>query len=227
MNEPNISVLMTSYNNENTIEEAIKSVLNQTYKNVTLLILDDCSSDNTYKIIKKIKETNKNLKIFRNKKNIGLTKSLNILIQESKGEILARQDGDDVSFPKRIEKQIDYLSRKKLQACTSRAVLTNNKRKIPKFSHLLPNSFVIKYKNPFIHGTLMIKKSLLIEIGLYDERFIYAQDYQLFKKILDKNIKVGLIREPLYKLNMENNISSIKKNEQKYYADCVRLNKSP
>ena len=57
----------------------------------------------------------------------------------------------------------------------------------------------------------MIKKSLLIEIGLYDERFIYAQDYQLFKKILDKNIKVGLIREPLYKLNMENNISSIKK----------------
>ena len=83
MNEPNISVLMTSYNNENTIEEAIKSVLNQTYKNVTLLILDDCSSDNTYKIIKKIKETNKNLEIFRNKKNVGLTKSLNIFDRKS------------------------------------------------------------------------------------------------------------------------------------------------
>ena len=57
----------------------------------------------------------------------------------------------------------------------------------------------------------MIKKSLLLEIGLYDERFIYAQDYQLFKKIIDKNINIGLIREPLYKLNMANNISSIKK----------------
>ena len=89
--------------------------------------------------------------------------------------------------------------------------MINNKRKIKKFSHLLPNSFVIKYKNPFIHGTLMIKKSLLLEIGLYDERFIYAQDYQLFKKIMNKNINIGLIREPLYKLNMENNISSIKK----------------
>lgn len=216
---------MSVHNNKDTVIDSVQSILNQSYKNYEFLIMDDCSTDNTFELLNTFDDVR--IRLFKNDKNIGLTKSLNILIQESKGEILARQDGDDVSFPKRIEKQIDYLSRKKLQACTSRAVFTNNKRKIPKFSHLLPNSFVIKYKNPFIHGTLMIKKSLLIEIGLYDERFIYAQDYQLFKKILDKNIKVGLIREPLYKLNMENNISSIKKNEQKYYADCVRLNKSP
>ena len=216
---------MSVHNNKDTVIDSVQSILNQSYKNYEFLIMDDCSTDNTFELLNTFNDVR--IRLFKNDKNIGLTKSLNILIQESKGEILARQDGDDVSFPKRIEKQIDYLSRKKLQACTSRAVLTNNKRKIPKFSYLLPNSFVIKYKNPFIHGTLMINKSLLIEIGLYDERFIYAQDYQLFKKILDKNIKVGLIREPLYKLNMENNISSIKKNEQKYYADCVRLNKSP
>ena len=107
MNEPTISVLMTSYNNENTIEEAIKSVLNQTYKNVTLLILDDCSSDNTYKIIKKIKETNKNLKILEIK-NIGLTKSLNILIEKVTTEFIARQDADDVSVSNRLEEQINY-----------------------------------------------------------------------------------------------------------------------
>ena len=74
MTEPNISVLMTSYNNENTIEEAINSVLNQTYKNITLFILDDYSIDNTYKIIKNIKNNNKNLKIFRNKKKYWLNK---------------------------------------------------------------------------------------------------------------------------------------------------------
>jgi len=216
---------MSVHNNSSTIIDSVQSILNQSYKNFEFLIIDDCSTDNTFELLNTFNDVR--IKLFKNDKNIGLTKSLNILIQESKGEIIARQDGDDVSFPKRMEKQINYLNSKGLQVCTSRAILIDNKRKIPKFSHLFPSKLVINYKNPFIHGTLMIKKPLLIELGLYDERYIYAQDYHLFKKILDKNIKVGILKEPLYKLNMANNISSNKKIEQKYYADCVRFNKSP
>ena len=75
--------------------------------------MDDCSTDNTFELLNTFNDVR--IRLFKNDKNIGLTKSLNILIQESNGEILARQDGDDVSFPKGIEKQIDYLSRKQIK----------------------------------------------------------------------------------------------------------------
>ena len=222
MNEPNISILMTSYNNENTIEEAIKSVLNQTYKNVTLLILDDCSSDITYKIIKKIKETNKNLKIFRNKKNIGLTKSLNILIEKVTTEFIARQDADDVSVSNRLEEQINYLLTNNLDACTTRSINKKTNKKIPGLSFYIPFKILLFYKNPFIHGTLLIKKSVLNKIGNYDETFYFAQDFKLMKDLIDKKFKVGILNKVLYKLNMENNISTLYADEQKYFAKCVK-----
>ena len=62
--------------------------------------------------------------------------------------------------------------------------------KIPRFSHLLPNEFVLKYKNPFIHGTLFVEKDVITEIGGYSEQFKYAQDYKLFSDMISKNYKV-------------------------------------
>jgi glycosyltransferase involved in cell wall biosynthesis len=222
MIEPNISVLMTSYNNENTIEEAINSVLNQTYKNITLLILDDCSNDNTYKIIKSIKDKNKNLKIFRNKENVGLTKSLNILINKVTTEFIARQDADDISLPNRLEEQIDYLLNNDLDACTTRSINKKTSKKIPGFSFYLPIKLLLLYKNPFVHGTLLINKSVLNKIGNYNENFYFAQDFKLMKDLIDKKFKVGILNKVLYKLNMENNISTLYADEQKYYAACAK-----
>ena len=222
MTDPNISVLMTSYNNENTIEEAIESVLNQTYKNVTLLILDDCSTDNTYEIIKKIKNKNNNLIIFKNKKNVGLTKSLNILINKVSTDFIARQDADDISLPNRFEEQITYLLDNNLDACTSRAINKKTNKKIPGFSFYLPVKLLLLYKNPFIHGTLLINKEVLNRIGNYNENFYFAQDFKLMKDLIDTKYNVGILNKVLYKLNMENNISNLNADEQKYFADCVR-----
>ncbi len=222
MTEPNISVLMTSYNNENTIEEAINSVLNQTYKNITLFILDDYSIDNTYKIIKNIKNNNNNLKIFRNKKNIGLTKSLNILINKVSTDFIARQDADDISLPNRLEEQIDYLLNNNLDACTTRSINKKTNKKIPGISFYIPIKLLLLYKNPFIHGSLLIKKEVLNNIGNYNESFYFAQDFKLMKDLIDEKYKVGILNKVLYKLNMENNISTIYADEQKYFADCAK-----
>ncbi len=222
MTEPNITVLMTSYNNESTIKEAVDSVLNQTYKNVLLLLLDDCSSDNTYEIIKKIKKNNSNLKIFRNKKNIGLTKSLNILINKVSTEFIARQDADDISLPNRLEEQIDYLLSNNLDACTTRSINKNTNKKIPGVSFYLPIKLLLFYKNPFIHGSLLINKDVLNKIGNYNESFYFAQDFKLMKDLIDRKHKVGILNKVLYKLNMENNISTLNSDEQKYFADCAR-----
>jgi len=75
----------------------------------------------------------------------------------------------------------------------------------------------IKYKNPFIHGTLMVKKKAILDVGLYDENVKYAQDYKLFLELLKKNYKLKILNKKLYILNMQNNISSLKKEEQQFY----------
>ncbi len=217
---PLISVLLSVYNDDKNIKKSIDSILSQSYKNIELLVIDDCSTDKTYEIINEIKDSR--VKIFRNKDNKGLTKSLNILIKESKGQILARQDSDDVSLPNRLEIQYSELQKSQLDACTTRAHIKNSKRSIPRFSHLLPLSIVIKYKNPFIHGTLMIRKSVILNIGMYDESIKYAQDYKLFLELLKKNYKIKILRKKLYVLNMKNNISSLKKEEQRSFFKKIQ-----
>ena len=86
---------------------------------------------------------------------------------------------------------------------------------------------IINVKNPFIHGTLLIKKSILNKLGNYDERFFYSQDYRLMKNLVLSSYKVKTINETLYDLNMENNISNKFKEEQKYYSDCVKKDIDP
>ena len=80
----------------------------------------------------------------------------------------------------------------------------------------------MKFKNPFIHGSLIIKKQVLNDLGLYDENFYFAQDYKLYLDLLNNGYSIKAINKPLYNLNTINNISSNNKDEQKYYFNCAR-----
>lgn len=222
-----ISVIMSCFNSEKTLSDSIESILNQTYPNFEFLILDDGSTDRTSNILNEYQELDQRIKIFKNQKNIGLTKSLNILIKKSTGKYLARQDSDDVSFNKRFSEQINFLSNSKYKICTTRAEVMGTTNKIPGYSFYFPQKLIIKFKNPFIHGTLLIEKELMKSIGGYDEDFYFAQDYKLFSDLLSQNYSVGTINKVLYKLNMRNNLSSNMKKEQKYFADCVRKSLKP
>ncbi len=227
MNNKNlISVIMSVYNNQDTVEESINSILNQSYKNIEFLIIDDNSEDNTNKVLAQF-ENHENIKLFRNTDNLGLTKSLNKLIGYSKGDFIARQDGDDVSYKKRLELQHNFLNENKLDFCTCSAEDIQTKRKLRKFTNVLPEKFTLKFKNPFIHGTLLIRKDSLTNIGGYDEDFYYAQDYKLFVDLVRNGSKFRNINKVLYKLNTTNNISINKKDIQSYYADCVKNNLEP
>ena len=222
-----ISILMSVHNSSNTIEKSVQSILDQDYKNIEFLIMDDGSTDDTYEKLILLSEKNKNIILFKNTENIGLTKSLNILIKNSNGKILARQDGDDLSVRNRISTQYNYLKKLNLDFCTTRAFINDTNKKIPGYSYFLSPTILMKYKNPFIHGTLLLKKSIVEDVGFYDENFYYAQDYKLMKDLIKKNYKFKIINECLYFLNMKNNISTLNKDEQKYYAECVRKNIVP
>ena len=222
-----VSVLLSTYNSEESIGESIDSLLSQTYKNLEILISDDGSTDSTKEICKKFQLKDERILLFSNKKNIGLTKSLNNLAQKASGSLIARHDADDISLPYRIEEQIQFMKKKKLDAVTTRSLVKQNNKKRPGISFYIPDKILINRKNPFIHGTLIIKKNVFQEIGYYDERFYYAQDYKLFYDLLDKGYKVKTLNKALYILNTENNISSENLERQNYYADCVRFRKNP
>ena len=152
---------------------------------------------------------------------------MNLLINKSDGEFIARQDDDDISLSHRIETQIKVIKDLNLDFATSRAKILGTDKLIPGLSFNLPVSFVMNFKNPFIHGTLLIKKKILNDIGNYDERFYYAQDYKLFSDLVARGFKYTTIKEPLYKLNVKDNISNNFKKEQDYYSRCVRNNSIP
>jgi len=222
-----VSIIMSCYNSQTTIGQSVESILNQSYKNFELLICDDGSIDDTYKEILDYSKTDSRINVFRNKKNIGLTKSLNLLIDKADGEFIARQDDDDTSLSQRIETQVKQINELNLDFITTRAKILGTDKMIPGISFNLPDSFVISFKNPFIHGTLLIRKKVINGIGNYDERFYYAQDYKLFTDLIARGYKYTTIKEPLYNLNVKDNISNNFKREQDYYSRCVRNNSIP
>ena len=217
-----VSVVMSAYNSESSIAESIESILNQSYQNIEFLIIDDCSTDRTADVIESYLEKNKNIKFTKNKTNLGLTKSLNILIKKSSGQYIARQDADDISLHHRVQEQMQILKSNNLDFCTTRAIIKDSMKLIPGVSSFLPKKIVLKFKNPFIHGTLLAKKTVINEIGNYDENFFYAQDYKLFYDLLKSKYNFKMILKPQYILNIKDNISENKKIEQNYFAECVR-----
>ena len=220
--KPLVSILMSVRNGEQTVEKSIKSILNQSYDYFEFLIVDDCSTDSTLGKLKILEKQDNRISIFTNSENIGLTKSLNKLIKNTKGELIARQDADDYSNPERIYTQVQYLLKNNLDAVTSRALIIGSAKKIPGLSYYIPAKLLMKFKNPFIHGSLIIKKQVLNDLGLYDENFYFAQDYKLYLDLLNNGYSIKAINKPLYNLNTINNISSNNKDEQKYYFNCAR-----
>lgn len=104
-----ISVLIPTYNVEHYIEEAVTSILNQTYRNIEVIVVDDCSTDNTFKILEKMSKDDKRLKVYRNSENKKISYTLNKALKFSTGTYIARMDGDDICIPDKLERQMNYL----------------------------------------------------------------------------------------------------------------------
>ena len=222
MINPTISCIMSVHNRSSQLENSIQSVLDQTYTDFEFLIIDDGSSENILEILEKFKKIDNRVKIFKNSQNIGLTKSLNRLISESTGIYIARQDADDISDKKRFETQINFLTKNNYDGCTTLARGLQSNKILRLKSSLFPVKILLKFKNPFIHGTLMLNRKVIQDIGSYNEYFYFAQDYKLFTDLVTKGYRVKIIKEVLYRINQENNISNNHKKEQQAYAKEVQ-----
>lgn len=104
-----ISVLIPVYNVEKFVKQAVESIMNQTYRNLEIIIVDDCSTDKTVNILTKLAAKDKRIKLLRNSKKRNICYSLNKALKYSTGKYIARMDGDDISDLNRIEKQYKFL----------------------------------------------------------------------------------------------------------------------
>lgn len=232
-----ISVIMSVFNGEKHIGDAIESILNQTFRNFEFIIVDDASFDNSFKIIQKYAALDNRINLIRNLKNIGLTKSLNKSIKISKGDFIARQDVDDVSLPNRLKNQYDYLlTHHKYSFCGCNGTIKETGKDLLQFFkfHEIKNNLIIK--NCFTHSTILIRKIILKKYGYYNENYRYGQDYELWCRLIykhnlrAKNLTEKLIIQsvPLEKLKEKNNDKFLiqKKNFVKTKLKYIRYSKN-
>ena len=185
-----VSVLMPIYNQERFLKESIASILGQSFKDCELLIMDDGSSDNSFKIIKSFQD--KRIKVFQNSKRLGLAKCLNRLIIKSHGKYLARMDGDDISLQDRLIKQASFLDKNiKVALVGCKAKIINAKGVVIGYFKY-PSGYQeirkdILSQNLFVHPGIMMRKDIIKSLGGYDEKLFYSQDYDLTLRLVVKH----------------------------------------
>jgi len=221
-----LSVLMTAYNAENYIHESISSIINQSFKNWILILVDDKSEDNTVKIVKSF--NNKKIKIYKLKKNIGRTNALNYGLKKCKTKYTAILDADDISSTHRLKKQIYFLEKnKKFQMVGSWAHLIDSagkkigSKKTDRDFTKMTNS--LKLINYIPHSSITYSTSFAKKLGGYPSHLKYAQDFALILKFL-KEKKINVIPEYLVKCRFtENSMTFSKKYEQTITNDGIKL----
>jgi glycosyltransferase involved in cell wall biosynthesis len=186
---PLVSVVLACYNCEKYIEQAVESIINQAYRNLEILITDDCSTDNSYKILKQIAEKDNRIVLMRNETNLKLAKTLNNMIAVAKGKYIARMDADDISFSKRIEKQVEFMETYLDYAICGTNVwhINGNGKKIPTGKIPITNEEINNgkyYKSPFYHPSVMFRGEVIRKYK-YNEDLVVAQDYALWFSILE------------------------------------------
>ncbi len=183
-----VSVLMPAYNAEKYIGFAIDSILNQTFKNFELLIIDDGSSDSTFDIIKKYSQLDPRIKMSQNPKNSGVSKTRNNLIKQARGKYIVWQDADDVSLPFRIQEQYSYMEANHDVVVVGgflQFIDEDGKqlyvRNYAEFDVQLRKN-IFKY-SPVSQPVSMIRKNVFEKSGLYDESLNQAEDLDISFRI--------------------------------------------
>lgn len=196
-----VSVLMSVYNGAPTLEKAAASVLAQTYRNLELILCDDASTDDTWRIMQRIAAQDARVTVFQNKTNRGLGASLNGCLLRAGGEYIARQDADDVSDPDRIERTMDFLlsSGAPYAACGVRVFDYGGVWSTRQYPQKI-TKHIIAQKNPFFHPTMVFRRAVLEGVGGYSEtpETRRTEDYDLVMRLAAEGVIGENLPEILY-----------------------------
>lgn len=179
---PLVSIVIPVHNGERYIKESIDSCLDQTYENIEVIVVDDKSGDGTLDILK---EYGDKITVLPIEKQNGLGNVINIGIRKSKGKYIARMDADDVMYPTRIEKQIEYLESHpncvavggQIDIIDESSNITGHREYAIEDKDIKKNRFLFQ---PFAHPAVTLRKSAVEEIGLYPENMWKVEDVKFF-----------------------------------------------
>ncbi len=228
VDKPFVSVLMSVYNEDTIfINEAIESILNQSFKDFEFIIIgDNPTDDRINNIIKGFCEKDKRISFYINETNIGLTKSLNRGLKLCRGKYVVRMDADDIALPNRIKHQVAFMEKNtQVAASGGNVILINEKgQKIGK-SDVFLRDIEIKtsliFQSSLIHPATILRRVIDGKVLGYDEYFRYSQDYALWVSFLDKGL--GNVHEVLLKYRISSSqITSSKRDKQLNYTKQIQ-----
>lgn len=185
---PKVSVLMPVYNAEQFLAEAIDSIIQQSFQDWELIIIDDGSTDNSAFIISQYKDNR--IYYLKNKENIGLIKSLNLGIDLCDGEYIARMDADDIATPNRLTLQAAFMDKHPRHIlCGSNALVIDKKNEITgRIKNLTHNNYLqinLLFSVPFIHPSMLIRRKALAD-DKYNENYLHVEDFELWCRLSQK-----------------------------------------
>lgn len=237
--KPLVSVIMPAYNGEKYIQEAIDSVLEQTYENWELIIIEDASADHSMEIIKRYQD--KRIRLFCNEQNKGIAESTNRGIQESRGKYIALLDDDDIAEKDRFTLQVNYLeTHSEIDILGGRTTVIDTSGKVIDYSGIPRNNpkyikaVLLFCCMDFWNSTAMIRREFIEKFHLYYENGYYGiQDFKFYME----SSKVGnistipqfLLKHRLHSGNeTDRNLRLFQKERERMYAkiQCDSLEKS-
>ena len=197
---PKISVIMPIYNEEQFVRLAIESILNQTFSEFEFIIIDDGSTDNTIDAIESFDDPR--IILYKSHKR-GIAEQLNFGIQKSRSHLIARMDGDDISIQERLEYQYNLLKEKNDISIVGTNIKYVNENgmvfsemKYPEHNEDI--EFQMPIESAVCHPVTVIRKEVFEKYGLYDNKFNYAEDHELFLRFIFKGVKFYNIQLPLF-----------------------------
>ncbi len=216
MEHPLVTIIIPVYNREDTILRAVNSVLRQTYTNIEIIIVDDCSTDSTVDVIKKCNDDRIRLVCLPH--NQGANFARNRGIERAKGQFIAFQDSDDEWLEDKLARQISYMLKENLNGSFCPYILCDGeKRQIIPYdyenSDFCSGGLEERLKAGNIVGTptLIVKRDVFSQIGLFDEEMARLQDYEFVIRFV-KKYRLGYINKPMVKAyKMEKSISADKR----------------
>ena len=216
MYKETISVLLPVFNCELYIRESLNSILQNTYTNFELIIVNDGSKDATLDIIK---EYNDERIFLYNKINSGLIDSLNFGLKKCNHNIIMRMDGDDIITSNKIKNQFNFLKKSKSILCGSQGFLIDsfgNKNGVVNLptNHDEILKSMLNLSSSFIHPSVMYYKEAVLKAGGYDKNFIHAEDFDLFLKLSLFGKLSNLNKRLIYLRKHDKNISHLNAKEQ-------------
>jgi glycosyltransferase involved in cell wall biosynthesis len=194
-----ISVLMSVYNGERFLREAVESILSQTWTDFEFIIVDDGSTDGSVEIVESYADTR--LRLVHNNRNLGLSQSLNRGLEEAGGRYVARMDADDISLPERFERQMSFMdAHPEVGACGTWAKDIDDSGQIVAEHRTIVDKRLDCYywiPSPIVHPTAMIRTELLKRLK-YNPDVRYAQDFNLWLRIVKAGFKLANLAEFLF-----------------------------